>query len=121
MEIVRACEKCGKENTINSTNLKKADLHDEERNCVRVTYYACDDCGHKNIVQYDDAETRGIYSKVEHIVVKCMRKRIKNETVSPKDKKKQERLSKQLRKKREVLEKQFSDKELYMDDGKIFS
>ena len=120
MEFVRVCSACGKENKVNSATIKKVDLYDSERTYVRVTYYTCVECEHNNIVQYDDMETRSIYSSVERILIKCMWKRMKNETISPKDKKKQERLSKQLKKKREALEKKFSGKELYLEDGKIF-
>ena len=119
MEIQRICRKCGEVNLINSDNLVRASVHDEEGNFYRLMYYDCKRCKERIPVQIDDKETTELYNKIKTLTIKVIRKHQKGETVSPKDIRKKDRLTKQLRESREILSELCSGKKLFDENEKI--
>lgn len=83
-----ACTKCGCINTIDIHSLLRKDITDKDGNHYLVLYFKCEQCKTINVVQIDNNETRQLYRTFKSLLIKVMKKRVKHETISPKDVKK---------------------------------
>lgn len=119
MEVKRVCNKCGKTNMIDSTNLTKMEVYDDEGTFYKIMFIVCQNCFEKDVVQIDDVETLRMFRELKKITIKTARKNLKGETISPKDIKKKDKLTKSLRKKRAELQKLCYGKKLYNENKKV--
>lgn len=120
MKTENACKRCGCINTLDSSNLIRKDVYTAGKKYYKVTYFKCKQCKDINVVQVDDVETINLYRDFKKLLVKVMKKRVKNETVSPKDVKKKDKYMKMLRAKREVLREAVDGLSLYDENGNVF-
>ena len=120
MEVKNACTKCGCINTIDIHSLLRKDITDKDGNHYLVLYFKCEQCKEINVVQIDNNETRQLYRTVKSLLIKGMKKRVKHETMSPKDVKKKDKYTKTLSKMREELKQHTEGKTMYNDDGSVF-
>lgn len=119
MEVNRICEQCGKTNTLDATTLKHADVHNDV-GYVRLTYYKCVECGGNIVVQIDDILSRQIFADLKKLTLKCAKKNVMHQTISPKDIKRKDKLTKRLRERRAELETIYVHTTLYDENEKIF-
>ena len=119
MKVQRVCRKCGEVNEIDSSNLIRADVYDEEGTYYKIMYCDCKRCGERDVVQIDNTETLGMFRKLKDLTIKVARKNVKGETVSPKDARKKDKWMKELRKKREDLNELCSGKKLFDENKKV--
>lgn len=119
VKVQRICRKCGEVNEIDSSNLVRLDVYDEEGTYYKIMYCDCKRCGERDVVQIDNTETLGIFRKLKSLTIKVARKNMKGETVSPKDVNKKDRWMKDLRKKREDLNELCSGKKLFDENKKV--
>ena len=70
-------------------------------------------------VQVDDADTLNTFRELKKLMTKVIKKKIKGETVSPKDIRKRDKLTKELREKRASLNEECNCKVFYNDSGDI--
>jgi phage FluMu protein Com len=116
----RVCEKCGEANELTNETVKRKDVHTEDGEQIRLIYYKCKRCKELNVVQIDDAATIKDYRELKDLIVKAARKRLKNETVSPKWIKKKDKLNKRINKRREDLKEIHNCKKILDENGKVF-
>lgn len=119
MKVQRVCRKCGEVNEVDSSNLIRADVYDEEGTYYKIMYCDCKRCGERDVVQIDNTETLGMFRKLKDLTIKVARKNVKGETVSPKDARKKDKWMKELRKKREDLNELCSGKKLFDENKKV--
>ena len=119
MEVQRVCRKCGEVNTLDSSNLIRMDVYDEEGTYYKIMYCDCKRCGERDVVQIDSTETLEMFRKLKSLTIKVARKNMKGETVSPKDVRKKDRMMKKLRSKRAELEELCNGKKLFDENKKI--
>lgn len=119
MKVQRVCRKCGEVNEIDSSNLIRADVYDEEETYYKIMYCDCKRCGERDVVQIDNTETLGMFRKLKDLTIKVARKNVKGETVSPMDVRKKDKWMKDLRKKREDLNELCSGKKLFDENKKV--
>lgn len=119
MEVKRICKKCGEVNTIDSSNLIRKNVFDEDGKSYQIMYYDCKRCNERAVVQIDDAESLMIFRDLKKLINKAMKKRIKRETISPKDVKKKDKLMKRLKDKRNILNEICKGKKLIDENEKI--
>lgn len=119
MKVQRVCRKCGEVNEIDSSNLIRADVYDEEGTYYKIMYCDCKRCGERDVVQIDNTETLGMFRKLKDLIIKVARKNVKGETVSPRDVHKKDKWMKDLRKKREDLNELCSGKKLFDENKKV--
>lgn len=117
MEIKMVCNKCGEINIVNNGNLIRSDVYDEDGTYYKVMYFDCKRCNERIVLQLDNMETLNIFRKLKELTIKVARKKIKGETISPKDIRKKDKWMKQLKEKREELNVLCSGKEL-LDENK---
>lgn len=119
MKVNRVCRRCGEINEIDSSNLIRKDVYDENGAYYKVMYYDCKRCGERDAVQIDNMETLKMFSELKNLIIKVQKKKIKGETVSPKDIKKKDKLMKKLKEKRSELQKYCNGKKIYDENKKI--
>lgn len=119
MKVKRVCRKCGEVNEVDSSNLIRADVYDEEGTYYKIMYCDCKRCGERDVVQIDNTETLGMFRKLKDLTIKVARNNVKGETVSPKDVNKKNRWMKELRRKREDLNELCSGKKLFDENKKV--
>lgn len=119
MKVQRVCRKCGEVNEIDSSNLIRADVYDEEGIYYKIMYCDCKRCGERDVVQIDNMETLGMFRKLKDLTIKVARKNVKGETVSLRDVRKKDRWMKELRRKREDLNELCSGKKLFDENKKV--
>lgn len=119
MKVQRVCRKCGEVNEIDSSNLIRADVYDEEGTYYKIMYCDCKRCGERDVVQIDNTETLGMFRKLKDLTIKVARKNVNGETVSPRDVRKKDKWMKDLRKKREDLNELCSGKKLFDENKKV--
>ena len=119
VKVQRVCRKCGEVKEIDSSNLIRADVYDEEGTYYKIMYCDCKRCGERDVVQIDNTETLGMFRKLKDLTIKVARKNVKGETVSPKDVRKKDKWMKDLRKKREDLNELCSGKKLFDENKKV--
>lgn len=119
MKVQRVCRKCGEVNEIDSSNLIRADVYDEEGTYYKIMYCDCKRCGERDVVQIDNTETLGMFRKLKDLTIKVARNNVKGETVSPKDVRKKDKWMKELRRKREDLNELCSGKKLFDENKKV--
>lgn len=119
MKVQRVCRKCGEVNEIDSSNLIRADVYDEEGTYYKIMYCDCKRCGERDVVQIDNTETLGMFRKLKDLTIKVARKNVKGETVSLKDVRKKDKWMKELRRKREDLNELCSGKKLFDENKKV--
>lgn len=119
MKVERICKKCGEINVIDSSNLIRTDVYDEEQNYYKIMYCDCKRCKERDVVQIDDMETVSIFKKLKDLTLKVARKNLKHETISPKDIKRKDRLTKMLKEKRIALNEMCNGKKLYDENKKV--
>lgn len=119
MEVQRVCGKCGEVNMIDSSNLVREDVYDEEGTYYKIMFCDCKRCKERDVVQIDSMETLILFRKLKKLILKVAEKNRKGETVSPKDVKKKDELMKELREKREELKDVCNGKKLYDKDKKV--
>lgn len=119
MKVQRVCRKCGEVNEIDSSNLIRADVYDEEGTYYKIMYCDCKRCGERDVVQIDNTETLGMFRKLKDLTIKVARKNVKGETVSSKDVRKKDKWMKELRRKREDLNELCSGKKLFDENKKV--
>lgn len=120
MEVKRVCNKCGEVNSLDSKALLKKDVYDEDKKHHVILYFECVRCKEVEVVQIDDNESIQTFKEIKALFVKAMRKRLKKETVSPREVKKKDRLTKKLNEKRKLLNEVSKGKTFYDENGKIF-
>lgn len=120
MEVKRVCNKCGEVNSLDSKSLLKKDVYDEDKKHHVILYFECVRCKEVEVVQIDDNESIQTFKEIKALFIKAMRKRLKKETVSPKEVKKKDRLTKRLNEKRKLLNEVSKGKTFYDENGKIF-
>lgn len=120
MEVKRVCNKCGEVNSLDSKSLLKKDVYDEDKKCYVILYFECVRCKDVEVVQIDDNESIQAFNEFKALFIKAMRKRLKNETVSPREVKKKDKLTKKLNEKRKLLNEVSKGKTFYDENGKIF-
>lgn len=119
MKVQRVCRKCGEVNEVDSGNLIRMDVYDEEGTYYKIVYYDCKRCGERDVVQIDSTETLEMFRKLKSLTIKVARKNMKGETISPKDVRKKDRWMKELRRKREDLNELCSGKKLFDENKKV--
>lgn len=119
MEVQRVCGKCGEVNKIDSSNLIRKDVYDEEGTYYKIMFYDCKRCKERDVVQIDNMETLILFRKLKKMILKVAEKNRKGETISPKDIRKKDELMKELRSKRAELEEFCNGKKLYDKDKKV--
>jgi len=119
VKVQRVCRKCGEVNQIDSSNLIRANVYDEEGTYYKIMYCDCKRCGEHDVVQIDNTETLGMFRKLKDLTIKVARKNVKGETVSPRDVHKKDKWMKDLRKKREDLNELCSGKKLFDENKKV--
>lgn len=120
MEVKRVCNKCGEVNSLDSKSLLKKDVYDEDKKHHVILYFECVRCKEVEVVQIDDNESIQMFKEIKALFIKAMRKRLKKETVSPREVKKKDRLTKKLNEKRKLLNEVSKGKTFYDENGKIF-
>jgi phage FluMu protein Com len=120
MEVKRVCNKCGEVNSLDSKSLLKKDVYDEDNKHHVILYFECVRCKEVEVVQIDDNESIQTFKEIKALFIKAMRKRLKKETVSPREVKKKDRLTKKLNEKRKLLNEVSKGKTFYDENGKIF-
>lgn len=120
MEVKRVCNKCGEVNSLDSKSLLKKDVYDEDKKHHVILYFECVRCKEVEVVQIDDNESIQTFKEIKALFIKAMRKRLKKETVSPREVKKKDRLTKKLNEKRKLLNEVSKGKTFYDENGKIF-
>lgn len=120
MEVKRVCNKCGEVNSLDSKSLLKKDVYDEDKKHHVILYFECVRCKEVEVVQIDDNESIQTFKEIKALFIKAMRKRLKKETVSPREAKKKDRLTKKLNEKRKLLNEVSKGKTFYDENGKIF-
>lgn len=120
MEVKRVCNKCGEVNSLDSKSLLKKDVYDEDKKHYTILYFQCVRCKETEVVQIDDNESIQTFKEIKALFIKAMRKRLKKETVSPREVKKKDRLIKKLNEKRKLLNEVSKGKTFYDENGKIF-
>jgi phage FluMu protein Com len=120
MEVKRVCNKCGEVNSLDSKSLLKKDVYDEDKKHHVILYFECVRCKEVEVVQIDDNESIQTFKEIKALFIKAMRKRLKKETVSPREVKKKDRLTKKLNEKRKLLNETSKGKTFYDENGKIF-
>ena len=119
MKVQRVCRRCGEVNEIDSSNLIRTDVYDEQGTYYKIMYCDCKRCGERDVVQIDSAETLEMFRKLKNLTIKVARKNMKGETISPKDVRKKDRWTKELRRKREDLNELCSGKKLFDENKKV--
>lgn len=119
MEVQRVCSKCGEVNTLDSSNLIRVEVTDENGTFYKIMYHDCKRCGERDVVQIDSAETLKMFRELKSLTIKVARKNVKGETISPKDIRKKDRMMKQLRSKRAELEEFCNGKKLFDENKKV--
>ena len=119
MKVQRVCRKCGEVNEVDSSNLIRKDVYDEEGTYYKIMYCDCKRCKERDVVQIDNVETLEMFRKLKSLTIKVARKSMKGETVSPKDVRKKDKWMKELRKKREDLNELCSGKKLFDENKKV--
>lgn len=119
MKVQRVCRKCGEVNEVDSSNLIRKDVYDEEGTYYKIMYCDCKRCGERDVVQIDNTETLGMFRKLKDLTIKVARKNVKGETVSLRDVRKKDKWMKDLRKKREDLNELCSGKKLFDENKKV--
>lgn len=105
IKAVETCEKCGKENEVNQTNVKQEMCMIQDKKAVRVTYYVCT-CGYANVVQVDDAKSIEDFKKLSKLTIRRIRNRCK---VEPGSREKKDRLEARLHTRRTRLLGEYKD------------
>ena len=119
MKVQRVCRKCGEVNEVDSGNLIRMDVYDEEGVYYKIMYCDCKRCGERDVVQIDNIETLEVFRKLKSLTIKVARKNMKGETISQKDIRKKDKWMKELRKKREDLNELCSGKKLFDENKKV--
>ena len=119
MEVKRVCHRCGEINTINSENLISVDVWDEDNVYYKLMYFDCKRCRERIAVQIDSFESLTLFRELKALTIKVARKKLKHETISPKDIKKKDKWTKQLKEKREMLKELCSGKKLFDENKKV--
>lgn len=119
MKVQRVCRKCGEVNEVDSGNLIRMDVYDEEGTYYKIMYCDCKRCRERDVVQIDGTETLEMLRKLKSLTIKVARKNMKGETISPKDIRKKDRWMKELRRKREDLNELCSGKKLFDENKKV--
>ena len=119
MKVQRVCRKCGEVNEVDSGNLIRMDVYDEEGVYYKIMYCDCKRCGERDVVQIDNIETLEVFRKLKSLTIKVATKNMKCETISPKDIRKKDKWMKELRKKREDLNELCSGKKLFDENKKV--
>lgn len=119
MKVQRVCRKCGEVNEIDSGNLIRMDVYDEEGTYYKIMYCDCKRCGERDVVQIDSTETLEMFRKLKSLTIKVARKKMKGETIILKDIRKKDRWMKRLRRKREDLNELCSGKKLFDENKKV--
>ena len=119
LKVQRVCRKCGEVNEVDSGNLIRMDVYDEEGTYYKIMYCDCKRCKERDVVQIDNVETLEMFRKLKSLTIKVARKNMKGETVSPKDVRKKDKWMKELRRKREDLNELCSGKKLFDENKKI--
>lgn len=119
MEVKNICNKCGEVNILDSSRLIKELVHDEYGNYYYIMYYKCKRCNEVEVVQIDTTYTKELYRKLKDLIVKCAKKNLNHETISPKDIKKKDKLMKKVQKEREVLKELCKGKNFYNENEKF--
>ena len=119
MKVQRVCRKCGEINEVDSSNLIRMDVYDEEGTYYKIMYCDCKRCGERDVVQIDSTETLEMFRKLKSLTIKVARKNMKGETVSQKDVRKKDRWMNELRRKREDLNELCSGKKLFDENKKV--
>ena len=117
MEVKRVCNKCGEVNSLDSKSLLKKDVYDEDKKHYVILYFECVRCKEVEVVQIDDNESIQTFKEIKALFIKAMRKRLKKETVSPREVKKKDRLIKKLNEKRKLLNEVSNGKTFYDENG----
>jgi hypothetical protein len=120
MEVKRVCNKCGEVNSLDSKSLLKKDVYDEDKKHHVILYFQCVRCKEIEVIQIDDNESIQTFKEIKALFIKAMRKRLKKETVSPREVRKKDRLTKKLNEKRKLLNEVSKGKTFYDENGKIF-
>lgn len=119
MEVKNICNKCGEVNILDSSRLIKECVHDEYGNRYYIMYYKCKRCNEIEVVQIDTTYTKELYRKLKDLIVKCAKKNLNHETISPKDIKKKDKLMKKIQKEREELKELCNGKNFYNENEKF--
>ena len=119
MEVQRVCGKCGEVNNIDSSNLHRGDVYDEEGTYYKIMFYDCRRCKERDVVQIDNMETLILFRKLKKMILKVAEKNRKGETISPKDIRNKDELMKELRSKRAELEEFCNGKKLFDENKKV--
>lgn len=109
------CEKCRRVNLVGSGELEKKWVQDKEgQQRIKVTYYECR-CGHRNVVQADNAQTEKILKDLCSVIFRVMRQGATNRDRRRRDKKEAD-----LLRKRDEIRLEIVGKSFYDEEGKIF-
>ena len=119
MKVQRVCRKCGEVNEVDSGNLIRMDVYDEQGTYYKIMYCDCKRCKERDVVQIDSTDTLEMFRKLKSLTIKVARKNMKGETVSPKDIRKKDKWMKELRRKREDLNELCSGKKLFDENKKV--
>lgn len=117
MDAKVVCSSCGCPTIANDSNLIRSDVYDVDGKYYKIIYFRCKCCGKNVIVQVDDADTLNTFRELKKLMTKVIKKKIKGETVSPKDIRKRDKLTKELREKRASLNEECNCKVFYNDSG----
>ena len=118
-DTVVACPHCGEINLANNMNLIKQDLYTGTGYYLRVIYLRCTSCRTRIVVQVDDAKSLAVYKELSGLILKTFKKRVKKETISPKDMKKKDKLTTKLRRMRYDLKDQVKGLNLFDENKNI--
>lgn len=118
-DTVVACSHCGEINLANNMSLIKQDLYTGTGYYLRVIYLQCTSCKSHIVVQVDDAKSLAVYRELSGLILKTFKKRVKKETISPKDMKKKDKLTMKLRRMRYDLKDQVKGLTLYDENKNI--
>lgn len=118
MDAKCRCEKCGKVNIVGTNDVKKRTVYEVgdtgHMDPISVTYYECI-CGHVNVVQADNRESKKVLKELMSVIYRVMRQGAKARDRNRRDKKEAELLEI-----REGLKEQARGKDFYDEEGKIF-
>lgn len=118
MDAKCRCEKCGKVNIVGGSDIIKKTVYAVEdpghMEPISITYYECA-CGHMNVVQADNRESKKVLKELMSVICRVMRQGAKARDRNRRDKKEAELLEI-----RENLKEQVKSKDFYDEEGKIF-
>lgn len=119
MQTRLSCPKCGEVNVIDTKTLIRQKLYDDMKREYTVMFYRCKRCKCATVVQVDDMYSLQQLKQYKDLLIECMGKKMRKQTISPNKEKLQKKLSKKLRERREMLKTRTAGLSLYNEDGDI--